>query len=92
MLYPLIFKLKEKGIKNFIWIGWPGYFPDSEEEKQRIKILLNQHQCNPIWFTREQILKFSVFYYEHLDPLFHNFKGTDDNDIDESNQELWWTY
>jgi trehalose-6-phosphate synthase len=43
MLYPLIFKLKERGIKNFIWIGWPGYFPDSEEEKQRIKILLNQH-------------------------------------------------
>ena len=33
-----------------------------------------------------------MFFYEHLDPLFHNFKGTDDNDIDESNQELWWTY
>ena len=23
MLYPLIFKLKDKGIKNFTWIGWP---------------------------------------------------------------------
>ena len=43
MLYPLIFKLKERGIKNFTWIGWPGYFPESEDEKLRIKMFLNQH-------------------------------------------------
>jgi hypothetical protein len=25
-------------------------------------------------------------------PFFHNFKGTDENEIDEENAELWHTY
>jgi hypothetical protein len=25
-------------------------------------------------------------------PFFHNFKGTDENEIDEENADLWHTY
>lgn len=62
MLYPTIFKLKDKGIRNFTWIGWPGFFPNDEDEKMRIKYLLAQQKCLPIWLTKEQILQFSAFY------------------------------
>ena len=40
MLYPTIFRLKEKGLLNFQWIGWPGIIPDNEDEKIRIQYLL----------------------------------------------------
>lgn len=40
MLYPTIFNLREKGMLNFQWIGWPGIIPKNEEEKERIQQLL----------------------------------------------------
>lgn len=42
MLYPTIFKLKDKGLRNFTWIGWPGFFPKDDEEKEKIVFLLAQ--------------------------------------------------
>ena len=36
MLYPTIFNLREKGMLNFQWIGWPGIIPKNEEEKELI--------------------------------------------------------
>jgi trehalose 6-phosphate synthase/phosphatase len=92
MLYPTIFKLKDKGLRNFTWIGWPGFFPKDDEEREKIVVLLAQQKCLPIWPTKEQILLFSAFYDQHLNPLFHNFKGTDEDDIDDMNQELWRNY
>jgi trehalose-6-phosphate synthase len=40
MLYPTIFNLREKGMLNFYWIGWPGIIPKNEEEKELIQQLL----------------------------------------------------
>ena len=37
MLYPTIFNLKDKGMINFQWIGWPGIIPKNEEEKELIE-------------------------------------------------------
>lgn len=30
MLYPTIFRLKEKGSFNFKWVGWPGIYPKDD--------------------------------------------------------------
>ena len=40
MLYPTIFRLKEKGLLSFQWIGWPGIIPKDENEKEKINYLL----------------------------------------------------
>jgi hypothetical protein len=40
MLYPTIFRLKEKGFLSFQWIGWPGIIPKNEDEKSKITYLL----------------------------------------------------
>lgn len=33
MLYPTIFKLKDKSFIKFKWIGWPGIIPRNDKEK-----------------------------------------------------------
>ena len=49
MLYPTIFNLREKGMLNFQWIGWPGIIPKNEEEKEQIQQLLKTQKCYAIW-------------------------------------------
>lgn len=92
MLYPTIFRLKEKGLLNFQWVGWPGIIPENEDEKNRIRYLLQSQNCYPIWLKKDQIEKFMLFNEQFLRPFFHNFKGYDENEIDEQNAEMWHTY
>ena len=40
MLYPTIYKLRERDFIDFQWIGWPGIIPDTQEEKEQITLLL----------------------------------------------------
>jgi len=49
MLYPPIYKLKEKGILNFVWVGWPGIYPKNESEKHQIQSMLAEKKCVPVW-------------------------------------------
>lgn len=92
MLYPTIFKLKEKGNFNFKWVGWPGIYPKDDQEREKISYLLGTYRCYPIWFGQSEIEKYLLFNEQFMRPLFHNFKGTDENEIDESNAGLWNTY
>ena len=77
---------------NFQWVGWPGIFPENDNEKQVIQELLATQKCYPIWLTRDQIQKNQLFNERFLRPLFHNFKGTDENELDDNNSELWHSY
>lgn len=88
-MYPSIFRLKDKGFLNFKWIGWPGIYPQDKDEQDQIRDMLSKYRCVPIWFTKEEIEKFTLYMERFIRPLFHNFKGTDDNEIDESNCDLW---
>lgn len=57
---------------NNIWIGWPGYIPDSEEEKQIIKEKLKELNLIPVFLTTEQIEGYyEGFSNEVLWPIFH---------------------
>ena len=78
-LYPALFKLKDKGMVNFKWVGWPGIFPKDEQEKFRIQELLAEYRCYPVWIEQEMMQKFLLFYEYFMRPLFHNFKGTGEN-------------
>lgn len=91
-IYPTIFKIKNEGFLNFKWIGWPGIYPKDEIEKLAIEKLLATQKCVPIWFTKHDIDKFTLFHEKFMRPLFHSFKGPDDNDIDTKNTEYWSVY
>ncbi len=61
--------------KEVVFIGWPGYTPDSRKEQQLIEsILREQHNCCPVFLTRGEIDKFYYgFANRTLWPLFHYF-------------------
>lgn len=61
-VYPTIFNLKDRGLLNFTWVGWPGIIPNNEDEKARVKNLLAAHRCHPVWFTFEQVVLFQIFF------------------------------
>ena len=71
MLYPTIFKLKDKSFIKFKWIGWPGLI---------IKIL-RPYNIYPIWLEQEELDDYLLFIEQFLVPMFHNFKGMNENDI-----------
>lgn len=58
--------------ENNIWIGWPGYIPESEEEKQIINDKLKDLNLIPVFLTEEQIEGYyEGFSNEVLWPIFH---------------------
>jgi trehalose-6-phosphate synthase len=83
MLYPTMFKLREKRkMVKIIWIGWPGIVTESEREKHEITEVLKLYGCVPIFFENDTIRKFLYFHETVLRPLFHNFKGLNDFEYD----------
>lgn len=56
------------------WIGWSGYFPESEEEEQEMNKLFRDKKCIPINIEEPVIAEFYSFYEKDVIPLFHNFK------------------
>ena len=81
MLYPKIFKLKDKSFIKFKWIGWPGFIPRNEKEKELIIKILRPYNIYPVWLEQEELDDFLLFIEQFLVPMFHNFKGMDENDI-----------
>jgi len=61
--------------KEVVFIGWPGYTPESRKEQDSIEsILREQHNCCPVFLTRGEIDKFYYgFANRTLWPLFHYF-------------------
>jgi trehalose-6-phosphate synthase len=83
MLYPTMFKLKEKRkMVKIIWIGWPGVVPLNEREVHDITEVLKPFGCIPVFFESETITQFLYFHETVLRPLFHNFKGLNDFEYD----------
>ncbi|PRD57510.1 bifunctional alpha,alpha-trehalose-phosphate synthase (UDP-forming)/trehalose-phosphatase [Sphingobacterium gobiense] len=57
---------------NNIWIGWPGYIPECEEEKKIIREQLAELNLIPVFLTPEQIEGYyEGFSNEVLWPIFH---------------------
>ena len=60
--------------KNNLWVGWPGVFTNSEEERQEITDALKSEQAHPIFLTKKEI---EQFYHGccngTLWPNFHYF-------------------
>lgn len=55
-----------------IWIGWPGYVPESDKEKEIITEKLAEMSLVPIFLTTEQLKGFyEGFSNEILWPIFH---------------------
>lgn len=75
-----------------MWIGWPGIIPETVAEKEQIEQILATQKCIPIWLEKHELEDFMLFYEQFLRPLFHNFKGTNERDIDEFTVDLWHTY
>jgi len=51
MLYPTLFKLREKKkMVKIVWIGWPGVVPHNEKESHEIIEVLRPYGCQPIFF------------------------------------------
>lgn len=58
--------------ENNIWIGWPGYIPESEEEKETIRERLAEFNLIPVFLSSEQIEGYyEGFSNEVLWPIFH---------------------
>jgi trehalose 6-phosphate synthase/phosphatase len=61
--------------KEFIFVGWPGYIPENQNEQQEISVaLIKEHNCLPVFLTRREIDKYYYgFANRTLWPLFHYF-------------------
>lgn len=46
----------------------------------------------PIFIERDKMILYNLFVEQFLYTLFHNFKGSDANDLDELNIDLWHAY
>lgn len=57
---------------NNIWIGWPGYIPETAEEAQEIRDELAQRNLIPVFLTAEELEGYyEGFSNEILWPIFH---------------------
>jgi trehalose 6-phosphate synthase/phosphatase len=92
MVLPTIFKIREQVALNFLWIGWPGIIPETVAEKEQIERLLAAQKCRPIWLEKHELEDMILFQEQFLRPLFHNFKGTNERDIDDLVVSLWRNY
>lgn len=57
-----------------IWLGWPGLYPDSENQKNEISENIKKESMRPVFLTEEDVKE----YYEGFSnstiwPLFHYF-------------------
>lgn len=58
--------------KNNLWLGWPGYIPENEEEKQVIREELAKHNLVPVFLCQEELEGYyEGFSNEILWPIFH---------------------
>ena len=93
MLYPTLFKLRDKKkMVKIVCIGWPGVVPKNDQEEDEITELLSQYGCVPIFFDSDTIEHFLYFHETVLRPLFHNFKGLNDIEYDIDSSEFWQKY
>eukprot|EP01114_Cavostelium_apophysatum_P002573 TRINITY_DN1228_c0_g1_i2.p1 TRINITY_DN1228_c0_g1~~TRINITY_DN1228_c0_g1_i2.p1 ORF type:complete len:776 (+),score=198.46 TRINITY_DN1228_c0_g1_i2:1922-4249(+) len=65
-----------EGVKKklpFLWVGWTGMMPDTEEQKKEIaETLENDWHCIPVWLEEELAdLHYNKFSNGVLWPLFH---------------------
>ena len=70
------------------WVGWPGYFPNMENEENVICEGLKKENMRPVWLTPREIR----FYYEGFSnailwPNFHYFPQ-----YIEYNDDFWVSY
>jgi hypothetical protein len=90
MLYPTLFKLREKKkMVKIVCIGWPGIIPQSEQESEEITEVLKPYGCVPVFLDSDTIEHFFYFHETVLRPLFHNFKGLNDIEYDLDSSEFW---
>lgn len=63
--------------KKTIFIGWPGYTPSNEKEKELIQERLQkEHNCYPVFLTSYELEKYYYgFANKTLWPLFHYFSS-----------------
>lgn len=63
--------------KKAFFVGWPGYNPVNQEEREKItKRLREDFNCHPVYLTQHEINKFYYgFSNRTLWPLFHYFSS-----------------
>jgi trehalose 6-phosphate synthase/phosphatase len=61
--------------KEIVFVGWPGYMPESRKEQEFIESTLKeQHKCFPVFLKRSELDKYYYgFANRTLWPLFHYF-------------------
>jgi trehalose 6-phosphate synthase/phosphatase len=61
--------------KEVVFLGWPGYIPENQEERESIESTLRKkHSCVPVFLTRREIDRYYYgFANRTLWPLFHYF-------------------
>jgi trehalose 6-phosphate synthase/phosphatase len=73
---------------NSVWIGWPGNITSSVREKEKIRSLLAEQQCLPIYLDSGLIENFyDGFSNATLWPLFHYF-----TEFTTFNEDFWEAY
>lgn len=63
---------------SFLWIGWPGINSDelTSADKRKISKKLAEHQCVPVYLTKDQVDNFySGYANDTIWPLFHYFQS-----------------
>ena len=87
-----LYSLMRSSGKRFIWLGLPGIFPDSEEEKERLVLTMKkQFNCIPIFLSPQDHEMHQRFCSMILYKILHNIIDAKLGDIPDS-EELWCAY
>jgi trehalose-6-phosphate synthase len=81
LLYPTLYRFREKKLVKMTWIGWAGVSSDevTEEDRFQIRELLKQNDCVPIFYEKKLLDDFVYYFETILYPMFHSFKGLNDS-------------
>jgi trehalose 6-phosphate synthase/phosphatase len=68
--------LKRSGIKDYLWIGWPGNnFDKTQKKLEYIREKSKKYNAYPVFISAKQVDKFyNGFCNKTLWPLFHSFQ------------------
>lgn len=80
MLYPTLFRFREKKFLKLTWIGWSGFDVNdlSDSDINEITGLFLKNDCIPIFFKTELMDKYTYYLETIIYPLLHSFKGLND--------------
>eukprot|EP00820_Chromera_velia_P010246 Cvel_21747.t1-p1 / transcript=Cvel_21747.t1 / gene=Cvel_21747 / organism=Chromera_velia_CCMP2878 / gene_product=Probable alpha,alpha-trehalose-phosphate synthase, putative / transcript_product=Probable alpha,alpha-trehalose-phosphate synthase, putative / location=Cvel_scaffold2067:88-6285(-) / protein_length=583 / sequence_SO=supercontig / SO=protein_coding / is_pseudo=false len=92
LLMPSLHAIRNDLIVPVKFVGYPGLWVESEEERAQIAQLLEPQGCIPVWPSKAHKEAFLFFCQAVLWPLFHNVLFRSDQSTEPFSYAKWHSY